>query len=137
MKEYYLLNTKYTMPIYWTNEKKTKKDTTHLIGMNFYRNAYHHVQNKMKKDIQELLSKNHKYEGTIEVPYKLKIEIYWKTPSCDGSNINALVEKFFLDYLQAEGITQEDNVKWHKGTSWEVVEQDKENPRAEITIIPV
>ena len=27
----------FTMPIYWTDVKKTKKSTTHLIGMNFYR----------------------------------------------------------------------------------------------------
>lgn len=122
-----------TLPIYWVNEKKTKKSTTHLVGMNFYRNAHHHIQNKMKKDFSELVKNqvnSDKKFNTFKVTYKL----YYKNPSCDGSNIIALMEKFMLDALQELGHLTNDNVNYHLGSSWEVVKKDATNPRCEIEI---
>lgn len=124
---------KVILPIYWINEKKTKKSTTHLCGMNFYRNAHYHIKNKMKKDIEELAIKQLKSFKPIENQYTVHYQLYYKTKSCDGSNIIALMEKFFLDALQVNTVS-EDNVLNHIGSSWEVMELDKENPRCEITI---
>ncbi len=69
--------------------------------------------------------------------YKLHIKLYYKNPNSDGSNIVAMMEKFTLDALQEHGITTNDTVNYHVGTTWEVVGQDKLNPRVDIEILPV
>ena len=130
------------LPIYWTQHYKTKESKTVLVGMNWYRNAHYHSQNAMKKDFHELVStqvrKNLPQVGNnlSEVgKFKLSIKIYYKNTSCDGANIAALIEKFTLDSLQDENLIINDNVQYHLGTTWEVIEQDKNNPRCEITIL--
>ena len=121
------------LPIYWTQHFKTKDDKTVLVGMNWYRNAYYHAQNKMKKDFHELVSKQLD-DTVIDGEFKLAIGIYYKNSSCDGANIAALIEKFTLDALQDNKTVVNDNVKYHKGSSWEVLGQDKQNPRCIISI---
>lgn len=125
--------TNIVLPIYWVNEKKTKKSTTHLCGMNFYRNAHYHIKNSMKKDIEEIALEQLKNIKPIGNQYTVHYKLYYKTKSCDGSNIIALMEKCFLDALQVN-TAKEDNVLNHIGSSWEVAEMDKENPRCEIQI---
>jgi len=122
------------LPIYWVKTFKTKPNKTVLAGMNWYRNAHHFDQNKMKKDYHELVHKqltDTKINGT----FKLRIEIYYKNSSCDGANIAALMEKVTLDALQEENVIVNDNVQYHLGSSWEILGQDKTNPRCIITII--
>lgn len=122
------------LPIYWTQHFKTKNDKTVLVGMNWYRNAHYHSQNAMKKDFHELVHKqvkNVKYEDK----FKLDLSIYYKNPNCDGANIAALIEKFTLDALQDSQVIVNDNVNYHMGSSWRVVDQDKDNPRCLIKII--
>ena len=63
--------------------------------------------------------------------------MYYKNPNCDGANIISLIEKFTLDALQENGVIVNDTVKNHKGTMWEVIGQDKENPRCEIKITKI
>lgn len=123
-----------TLPIYWTQHYKTKKDKTVLVGMNWYRNAHYHSQNAMKRDFHELVAKQigdfvHKDK------FKLLIEIYYKNSTCDGANIAALMEKFALDALQEEKVIVNDNVNYHVGSTWKIIKQDKDNPRCLITII--
>ena len=122
-----------TLPIYWTNQKVRVKSTTHLLGMNFYRNAHHHIQNKLKQEISELvynqLDSPPKFT-TFSTHYKL----YYKNNACDPSNIVPLIEKVLLDALQHSEVIANDNVKFHLSSSWEVVGQDRDNPRCEITI---
>ena len=122
------------LPIYYIQEFKTKANKTSLVGMNLYRNAHHFLQNAMKKYFQELV-----LEQLPPVEQKLKqftvnYKIYYKSPVCDGSNIIALIEKFYLDSLKEHGLIADDNVKYHLGSSWTIIEQDKENPRVEVTI---
>lgn len=122
------------LPIYWTQTYKTKKDKIVLLSMNWYRNAHYYAKNQIKKDYHELVynqAKNVKLDGT----FKLFIQLYYKNPSCDGSNISSILEKFVLDALQEENIIVNDNVKYHLGTTWEIVQQDKNNPRALISLI--
>lgn len=129
-----MCNTSVVLPIYWTQEYKTKPDKTILVGMNFYRNAHYHSQNKLKQYFHGLVIsqlQNHTFEGS----FKLHISIYYKNSNCDGSNISALIEKFALDAFQEAGVVINDNVKYHKGTTWEIVEQDKEDPRCIVKVI--
>lgn len=126
---------KFTIPIYWTQTFKTKPDKTVLNGLNFYRNSHFHTLNRMKLEVQEVIIKQLQEVGPVLGPYKVHYDLYYKTPTCDGSNIIAIMEKLFLDSLQIAGTVREDNVKHHKGSSWQVVEQDKLNPRVEVYII--
>lgn len=125
-----------TLPIYWTQVYKTKPNKTYLASLNWYRNAHYHSQNKMKQDFHELVSKQ-VGKNVCKGKFKLHLKIYYKTSTCDGANIAALVEKVVLDALQEENIIVNDNVQYHLGSTWEIIGQDKENPRCEITIIPI
>ena len=122
------------LPIYYTQEFKTKPNKTSLVGMNLYRNAYHFLQNAMKKYFQELVIEQLPSVERQLKQFTVNYKIYYKSPVCDGSNIIALIEKFYLDALKEHGLIADDNVKYHLGSSWTIIEQDKENPRVEVTI---
>ena len=124
------------VPIYWTKTFKTKPDQTILVGMNWYRNAHYHDQSKWKREFHEIIDNQCKNMTPIDGSYILNIKIYYKNAACDGSNISSLIEKAVLDALQSNGILVNDNVNYHLGTVWGVAGQDKENPRAEIEILP-
>lgn len=126
----------FSIPIYYTFEYKTKKDKTILVGMNWYRNTSFHPSNQVKKYFHEYIANVTKHLTPIEDTFHLSIAIYYKNPTCDGANIASLAEKFVLDALQSLDIIQQDNVKYHLGTSWHVAGQDKESPRCEITLEP-
>ena len=123
-----------TLPIYYTETYKTKPDKTLLVSLNWYRNAVHFQQNKVKQYYHSLVASQ--LPPAITGPYRLHIDLYYKNPSSDGSNIVALSEKMVLDALQEHHIITNDNVLYHLGTTWAIAGQDKLNPRVEITIIP-
>lgn len=124
------------LPIYWTQEFKTKPSKTVLAGMNYYRNAHYHAQNTMKKDFHSLVVEQLPCtEETYEGSFRLELGIYYKNSNCDGANIAAIMEKFVLDSLQSMNVVINDNVKYHKGTTWRVLGQDKDNPRCEVTLV--
>lgn len=122
-------NIKIVLPIYW---QQTKKKTV-LVSMNAYRNWHYHTSNSFKQEFTELVT-NQLNSCKINSPYKLDIKIFYKNSNCDGANITALIEKVLLDALQKSNIVVNDSVKHHIGSSWEIVSQDKINPRCEITI---
>ena len=124
----------FTLPIYWVETFKTKPNKTHLVGMNFYRNAHFIQQNKLKKDLEELLYNSNTVCSKIEGSFTVSYVLFYKNSACDASNIIALIEKIFLDFAQAANIIQQDSVKYHLGSSWSIGGQDKSNPRVEITI---
>ena len=123
-----------TLPIYYTQEFKTKSNKTSLVGMNLYRNANYFLQNNMKKHFQLLVIEQLHAVAEVLQQFTVTYKLYYKSPVCDGSNIIALIEKFYLDALKEHGLIADDNVKYHLGSSWTIIEQDKENPRVEITI---
>lgn len=125
-----------SLPIYYTVEYKTKEPKTFLVSLNWFRNAYHHEQNTVKRYYHDLI-KHSIVTAPISSTYKLDIKVFYKNPQSDGSNIAAMFEKFFLDALQELKIVQQDNVKYHLGTTWSVGGQDKDNPRCEIIVIPI
>lgn len=122
---------KLILPIYYTNTYKTKADKTFFVGLNWYRNAHHFEQNKVKKYFQELVAEQLSEQTYSQ--YRLDMHLYYKNPSSDGHNVT-VIEKFVLDALQDNNVVVNDNVKNHLGTTWTVAAQDKENPRLEITI---
>lgn len=87
----------------------------------------------MKQEFHELVLNQVDALDTPIEEFTLHTDLFYKNPSCDGRNIVPMVEKFVLDALQGPIITN-DNVKCDKGGSWAVVEQDKLNPRVEITL---
>lgn len=124
---------KLTLDIYWTQEFKTKKDKTWLVGLNNYRNWHYHTSSKWKQDFHQLVIDQLPDNLPTFTRYTINYKLYYKR-SCDGSNIVPLIEKVILDTLQEQGILTNDTVNYHLGSSWEVVEQDVDNPRCEIEI---
>lgn len=122
------------LPIYYTQEFKTKPNKTSLVGMNLYRNAHHFLQNNMKKHFQDLVIEQ--LPSVVEViqQFTVTYKLYYKSPVCDASNIVALIEKFYLDAIKEHGLIIDDNVNYHISSSWQVIAQDKTNPRIEVTI---
>lgn len=122
------------LPIYYTQEFKTKPNKTSLVGMNLYRNAHHFLQNNMKKHFQDLVIEQ--LPSVVEViqQFTVTYKLYYKSPVCDASNIVALIEKFYLDAIKEYGLIIDDNVNYHISSSWQVIAQDKTNPRIEVTI---
>lgn len=118
----------FILPIYF---QQTKSKTV-LAGMNAYRNWHHHTQNKFKTTFSDLLipqlAAYKPYNGQYAVEYTL----YYKNPTCDLTNICSLSSKVFNDVLQAQGLVQNDNVKWLVKETFKVGQQDRINPRVEI-----
>ena len=119
-------------PIYWTQTFKTKKDKIWLVGMNNYRNWHYHTSNRFKTEFGNTLKKQLP-NVILEGEFIVYMKFFYKHV-CDGANVIPLEEKVLLDVLQKENIILNDNVNYHKGTSWMVARQDKANPRVEITI---
>ena len=129
----------FVLPIYYEQTFKKKDPKTWLVGMNSYRNWFYHLQNAVKRHYHEIIAEQVKQSPqtpTITGCYTLSIDVYYKNAACDGANIAALIEKFSLDGLQECGVTINDSVKYHLGTTWRIAGRDKENPRCVITIYP-
>lgn len=125
------------LPIYYTAEYKTKPSKTFLVSMNWYRNAHYHLQNKVKQYYHELIAAKIPRNASQYNTFVLDIGLYYKNVNSDGSNICSMMEKFVLDALQELGIIPNDNIKFHKGTTWHVKAKDQENPRVVIKVIEV
>ena len=119
-----------SLPIYWT----MPSGKTVLVGMNWYRNAHYFQQNQLKQEFHGLVGSQLEGIAPIKGQYRLDIKLYYKNTSCDSGNIVAMIEKITLDALQEFNIIENDNVKFHLGSCYTVVGQDKVNPRVEITI---
>ena len=142
------------LPIYYTKEYKRGKtmkrknkegkvitkvvyEHTFLVGMNWYRNVDPYTNNEVKTWYDEEITKQLGVNPDLTKPfqYTLNLKLYYSNPSCDGSNIFSLMEKYTLDSLQKLGWVKQDNVKFHTGTTTEVVGKDSDNPRVVAEII--
>jgi len=117
-----------TLPIYGGVRKKF------MLGLNWMNTAHYRTRNTVKqefhKSVGKVLSKEIKLLSPVTTHYK----VYYKNKRSDASNIIAVVDKFLMDALQEHGTIEEDNVQHYIKGSWEVVEQDRDNPRVEVEI---
>ena len=123
-----------TLPIYWEQEFKTKPNKFHLVGLNQLFHMHYQVRNKLKQHFHVLTENQVTALQPIKNPYSVHYRLYYKNIKSDPGNIIAGIEKVFLDGLQECNFIVEDNPKYHLASSWEVIGQDKTNPRVEITI---
>lgn len=122
------------LPIYLTLPRKTKKDKSISLNLNWYRNVNFIVNNQVKKLFLDTVSRQLrwlKYEWEIELHYKL----YWKRIS-DLDNWQAVVTKYFQDSLVECRCIEDDNFNFIKKNVYEVIEKDMKNPRFEVEILP-
>lgn len=126
-----------TIPVYYTQKFKTKNDKTFLVSLNWFRNAHHFEQNKVKAYFHGLIKEQ--LENTdlkISDQYKVKYKYYYKNSTSDLANVTPMCSKWLNDVLQEMGIVQNDNVKYLIEETHQVAGQDKLNPRCEIEILP-
>ena len=97
-----------TLPIYYTQEYATKASKTTLLGMNAYRNWHHFTQNKAKIWFSEIVTSLLPSNPETFTKFHMTYELYYKSTACDGSNVIALIEKFTLDSLKANGVIVDD-----------------------------
>ena len=123
-----------TLPVYWVNEKKTKPSTTHLIGMNFYRNAHHFSQNNMKKFVSTIVKSQLATDIQGATKYKVKYTYFYKSKVSDLMNVVSLSSKILNDALQEAGVVVNDTVAHCIEETAIVGSYDKDNPRVEVEI---
>ena len=118
-----------TLPIYFGTRKK------YMIGMNWYSTSHYRARNNVKQEfhkmVDKILSKGYKLSSPIKTHYK----VYYKNVLSDAPNVVAVIDKFLMDALQESGVIVNDNVQHYLYSSWEVVGQDKNNPRIEVAIM--
>lgn len=129
-----MLSLKTSVPIYYTVERKTKPSSTHLVGDNFIRNAHFHVKNQIKQHYHTLISSTVTPRATPFEQFTLTLQIYYKTHSCDPSNIAHQMEKYALDAFKAIGAIVDDNCLYHMGTTVLPPIKDVSNPRCDIIL---
>lgn len=120
-----------TLPIYFGTRKK------YMIGMNWYSTSHYRARNNVKQEfhkmVDKILSKDYKLNSPIKTHYK----VYYKNILSDAPNVVAVIDKFLMDALQESNVIDNDNVQHYIHSSWEVVEQDKTNPRIEVEIMEI
>ena len=126
-----MVKIKITLPIHYTQDFKTKKDKTILVGMNWFRNAHYLVSNKVKHHYHNLVINSLPKQnfGKIKLDYK----VFVGRRNTDGHNVRAVIEKFFLDGLVEGGYIEDDSIDYVVGDTSSYY-LDKSNPRIEITI---
>lgn len=122
------------VPVYYTQEFKTKPDKTFLVGNNWYRNAYHHQQNSVKKHFSDIVKGQLTTAEPVSTQYKVTYTLFYKSSVCDLGNVCSMSSKFFLDAIQDLGLVINDNVQYCVKEEYLVGGLDKINPRVEITL---
>lgn len=125
---------KIVIPVYYTQTYKTKKDKTFLVSLNWYRNAHYFIQNTVKKFYQELIEDQLSTTNIELDKYSVKYEYFYKNGASDMSNVTPMCSKWINDTLQEMKIVKNDNVKHLVKETHVVADQDKDNPRCEVTI---
>ena len=120
---------KLVLPIYFGTKKK------YLMSLNWLQDVHYKARNKVKQEFHEKIgricdSDKMSFKGNIKTHYRL----YYKNKLCDAPNVVAVIDKFLLDALQEHNIIVQDNVQYYIASSWEVVSQDRINPRIEVEI---
>lgn len=130
-----------TLPIYlhlpykYKSIQKKKDDGLYTTPMNFNESRLMNrfTYPKIKKAFAEIAREQ--VQGLVyETPIKVEYNLYYKNIQSDLPNWSSVVDKFFLDVLQKEWCIPDDNVIHVTEVVARVMEQDRDNPRMEITI---
>ena len=105
-----------------------------MLGMNWYAEVGRYQRAKVKRDYHVIVGKTLPDGAKLQCPIRTHYKVYYKNPVSDACNIIAVIDKFLMDALQEYGVISDDTVKHYVQSSWEVVGQDKDNPRIEVTI---
>ena len=105
-----------------------------MLGMNWYSEVGRYQRAKVKRDYHVIVGKTLPDGAKLQCPIRTHYKVYYKNPVSDACNIIAVIDKFLMDALQEYGVISDDTVKHYVQSSWEVVGQDKDNPRIEVTI---
>ena len=124
-----------TVPVYFTQEFKTKPAKTLFIGLNWYRNAHYFAQNAVKAHMSELIL-NQLKDNTYAITGKYSVDYiyYYKSLVSDMSNVTPMVSKWVNDCLQEAKLVPNDNVKYLVRELHIVGGQDRDNPRVEVIV---
>jgi len=124
------------VPCYYTQHFKTKEPKTFLVNLNWYRNAYHFVQNEVKQWYNTMIIQQLQAQKAVPIKghYEVAIVYHYKNVVTDLDNVAAMGNKALNDAAQAYGLVENDNVKFCKKSAYYVGEHDKENPRLEMFI---
>jgi hypothetical protein len=125
---------KVTLPIYYLQEFKTKPSKNILVGLNWERNAHYFIKSEVKRHYHQLVADQVPTSNIPLEKFEVEIKLFYKTPTCDPWNIISMIMKYLLDGLQECDVLTNDNVKFDCGGSILPPEQDKLNPRVEVTI---
>ena len=125
-----------TLPIYHTISRPRAGDKTIYLALNWYRNAYHYEQNSVKTAYHSVVASQLPTPVTTFTTFHIHYQLFYKTATSDPSNCISIIEKFLLDALQEHLVIPNDNVVHHRSSSWEVISQDRDNPRIVATITP-
>ncbi len=124
-----------TLPIYYTQNFKTKKDKTFMVGMNWYRNAHYILANDVKNRYHSMIARQlHGINERFSKPF-MHYKLFYKTASSDMMNVVDCIDKFTMDALQECGMIENDNVKFYQRAFIEVGGKDRENPRMEVVVM--
>ena len=114
-----------TIPIYFTFHRKTKPSTTSLISLNWFRNAFFHAQNTVKRFMEsEILPQ---LDSTTYSMYEVLYIYHYKSKTSDLGNVTAMASKWFNDALKEHGSITDDNVQYLKAEYHLVGQQAKDN----------
>ena len=132
------MTTLITIPVYYTQQYKTKDDKTLFLGLNWFRNSFFHQQNQVKRDMHELLQPQLKHISPMPEKYSVSYFYYYKSPVSDLPNVGPMASKWLMDTLQELRIVLNDNVKYLVEEHYYVAGKDTENPRIEaiLTSLP-
>ena len=141
-----------SLPVYYTIEYKKPKTTkvkqkdgrykiktidsrTFLVALNWYRNENPFTLDDVKQHYHKLVlealqSKNF----VIPDKYSTSYKYCYKSSVSDAGNVISIIEKYVLDGLKECGVITDDSVKYHIRSDGWTIEEDKTNPRLEITI---
>ena len=129
---------KFVLPIYYTIERKTKKNSTHMIGANWLRNVHYQIKNNVKKYIaSEVVAQLPTKYACIEGPYKAHYTYYYKNKATDLMNVGSAASKALLDALQEADVVANDTVLHCVEETFKVGGHDKENPRIEVELVVI
>ena len=107
------------------------------INLNAYRNWHYQVNNKIKKEYENLVKdqlENIKFEDKVTITYQVFKPSKRKL---DKMNVVSITSKFLMDALTVHECWEDDCDKIIKDEHILPTEIDKENPRVEVIIVPV